>query len=167
MILSANGSETKIESLGKNVNISVSAEFDRKDLSGQTSSSAVSSAGNKPKKVSVSLQIDINKDNNLTILMDMAEALDEKSNPVVYTVVDRQCQAMRMRQAIFAGSVQSKKDETLQVYNVNFSLQESNTVAEKREEREKAKAVPATPSTDGEITVGSVDHAKIVEAAKL
>ncbi len=166
MILSANGSETKIESLGKNVNISASAEFDRKDLSGQTSSSAVSSAGNKPKKVSVSLQIDINKDNNLTKLMDMAEALDEKSNPIVYTVVDRQCQAMRMRQVIFAGSIQSKKDDTLQVYNVNFSLQESNTVAEKREEREKAKAVPVVPVNDGEISVGSVDHAKIVEAAK-
>lgn len=167
MILSANGIEVKIETLGKNINISASAEFDRKSLSGQTSSSAVAAKGNKPKKVSVSMVIDTRKAENLTKLLEMAEALDEKNNPIIYTVADPQCQAMNIRQVIFNSGVNSKKDGTLEVYNVNFSLLESNSVAEKKEEREKAKAVPATPAADGEVTVGSVDHKKIVEAAKL
>ncbi len=167
MILSANGSEVKIETLGKNVNISMSAEFDRKSLSGQTSSSAVAPEGNKPKKVSVAMVIDVGKEKNITKLLEMAEALDAKSNPIIYTIADPQCQAANIRQVIFNGSIQSKKDGSLEVYNVSFSLQESNSVAEKREEREKEKAVPVIPPVDGEITVGSVDHAKIVQASKL
>ncbi|MCK4982796.1 MAG: hypothetical protein KAS17_07715 [Victivallaceae bacterium] len=167
MILSANGIEVKIETLGKNINISASAEFDRKSLSGQTSSSAVSAKGNKPKKVSVSMVIDTRKAENLTKLMEIAEALDEKNNPIIYTVADPLCQAMNIRQVIFNNSVNSKKDGTLEVYNVNFSLQESNSVAEKKEEREKEKAVLEIPQIDGEVRVGSVDHAKIVKAAEL
>ena len=167
MILSANGNEVKIETLGKDVTISVSAELDRKSLSGQTSSSAVSSAGNKPKKISVGLKIDVQKAGNLTKLLELAEALDSKNNPVIYTVADPQCQAMKVRQVIFMGTIGSKKDQSLEVYNVSFSLQESNSVAEKKEEREKAKAVPATPPAEGEVKVGSVDHKKIAEAAKL
>ncbi|MDD5598558.1 MAG: hypothetical protein PHV82_11490 [Victivallaceae bacterium] len=167
MILSANGSETKIETLGKNFRRSLSAEFDRKDLSGQTSSSAFSSAGNKPKKISASLQIPTSWPEKLTELWNLADALDEKENPVVYTVADELCKASKIRQVIFAGSLDVKEDDTLLVYNVNFALQEFNSAAEKREEREKEKAVPETPAADGEIIVGSVDHAKIEAAAKV
>lgn len=167
MILAANGNETNIETLGKNFKRSITAEFDRKDLSGQTSSSATSNAGNKPKKISVSLQIPTDESEKLTELLGLAEALDEKENPLVYTIADPLARAMKIRQVIFAGSVTAKEDGTLRVYNVSFSLQESNSVAEKREERAQAKAIPETPEADGEITVGSVDHAKIVEAAKV
>ena len=167
MILSANGVEVKIESLGKDLKVSATAEFDRKSLAGQTSSSAVAPAGNKPKKVSCGIKIPFDDGDNLTKLLELAEALDLKANPVVYTVADRLCQAMKMRQVIFVGSVKAQEDDTLLAYNVSFTLQESNSAAEKKEEREKASAVPSTPKTDGEVSVGTVDHEKIVKAAKI
>lgn len=165
MIISGNGQEIIVEAIGKNVRIEASAEFDRKDLSGQTSSSDVSAAGNKPKRINVSLQIKTEQSENLTKVLDMAEALDPDGNPVVYTVSSPLASAMRIRQAIFDGGVRIREDDTLLCYNVSFELKEMRSVPEKKEERERAKASDGAAATDGEIQVGSADHKKVVEAA--
>ena len=165
MILS--GGDKTLTITGKNLQSNVSAEFERKDMSGQTSSSSFSSGGNKPKKVNVSLQIAKDNAEELTRLDEAAAALDDKNDPVIYTISDDQCEARKIRQVIFIGSLTSKDNESLQCYDVSFELQEYKSPSERKEERALAKAVPEPKPADGEIKVGSVDHTKIIEAAAL
>lgn len=164
MILSGGGITLTIT--GKNLKTSVSAEFDRKDLSGQTSSASFSSGGNKAKKINVSLLIEKENGADLTRLDQAAAALDDKLDPVVYTISDDQCEVRNIRQVFFVGSLTSKESDGLQCYDVSFELQEYKSPASKKEERAQAKAVPETKPADGEVKVGSVDHAKVIEAAK-
>lgn len=165
MILSGGGKTLTIT--GKNLQTNISAEFERKDMSGQTSSSSFSSGGNKPKKISASLQIPKDNSEELTRLDEAAAALDDKNDPVIYTISDDQCEARKIRQVIFIGSLTSKENENLQCYDVSFELQEYKSPSERKEERALAKAVPETKPADGEVQIGSVDHAKIIEAATL
>ncbi|MDD5697660.1 MAG: hypothetical protein PHH77_03500 [Victivallaceae bacterium] len=166
MIISGNGSEITLESVGKNIKVRGTADFDRKDLSGQSSSTAFAAAGNKPKKVSVSLLIPMDKPEGLTTLLEMAEATDDKLMPAVYTIVDRLCAAAKIRQVVFANSVQFNESDSLRAFEVSFTLQEYKSVPEKKEDREKAKAAKETSQTDGEEKIASTDPGKINEAVK-
>jgi len=165
MILSGNGYELSIT--GKNLTVAVTAEFERKDLSGQTSSASFAVDSTK-KSVSVSLQIPFDEKELLEQIHVLAAALDEKGDPIIFSIVDDQCALAKIRQVIFAGSLRSQKAPGLLCWDVSFDLKEQNPALAKREERiqEKAAAAAST-TTDGAQAVGSVDHAKVVEAAKL
>ena len=169
MILSGSGTEVTLESIGKNVKISVTASFERKELSGQSSSTAFASAGNKPKKISISLQIPTEKPEGLTKLLDMAEANDDKGSPVVYAVSDPLCAAAKIRQVIFAEDIQARVNDSVRCYDVSLSLQEHQSIAEKREEREQKKVSLETKDADGAEKVNSSDPEAInrsIEKAK-
>lgn len=165
MILSGGGQNLSIT--GKNLKVSVSAEFQRKDISGQTSSSSFATAGNK-KTVSVSLQIPTDAAGELSKLFKLAEAIDAKGDPIIYSIVDDQCDVAGIRQVIFAGSLRSQENDSLRCYDVSFELMEQKPAAAKKEERAQAKAAAAAPAAkDGEVKVGSADPDKVAEAAKL
>ncbi len=166
MILSGSGTELTLESIGKNVKISITASFERKDLSGQSSSSAFSSAGNKPKKVSVALQIPMDKSDGLTKLLDMAGADDSNGSPQVYAVSDPLCSAAKIRQVIFVDDIQARESEGLRCYDVSLTLQEHQSVAEKREERDNEKTEVQAANADGTEKVTSSDPEKINQAVE-
>lgn len=141
MIISGNGLEIELESKAKNVLINASANLERKDLSGQNSASDSANAGNKPKKISISMQIPLKHADHLTHLLKLAEAIHDDGTPFVYSVADLLCKTMQIREIIFAGRLSAKLNESLLVFDVSFSLQEQKSVAEKREENriEKTK----------------------------
>ncbi len=165
MIISGNGLELTVESIGKNVKVEASAEFDRKDLSGQNSSSEVSAAGNKPKRIRVSMMVEKKKADNITTLLKMAEAFDSDGNPIIYTISSKISRVMQIRQAIFDGDVRVRESEGLLSFDVHFELKEMSSPAEKKEERERSKASEKVETADGEVQVGSANHEKVVEAA--
>ena len=166
MILSNKSSGGTFSIPGKNIRISISLPLDRKDLSGDSSGSSFAAAGNKPQKISVSCQIPVENHADLTALLEAALALDKDGNPAIYQIGDgdAHCAARKIREVIFSGSVDSSEDDILLVYNVSFELQEYQTVAEKREEREAVRT--QEPAKDGEKQVGTMDPAKLNEIAK-
>jgi hypothetical protein len=166
MILSGKGWELKFDSFAKNITVSITASFERKDLGGQSSSTAVSSAGNKPKKISVGMLVPVEKARFLAKLLQMAEAVGSDKNPVAYTIADSLCSAVQIRQVIFCGDVRTKKSDSLQCYDVSFSLQEFKSVAEKKEERENEKTTREAPKTNGTEKISSVNPSKVNEAIK-
>jgi hypothetical protein len=164
MILSGGGKEMTLESVGKNINVTTDANFERKDLSGQSSGSATAAAGNKPKNVGVGMVIPFSGKSNLTKLLEMAEAMDDKGEPVVYTVADRLCNAAMIRQVIFIGKISYQKASGLLAWDVSFSLREYKSVGEKREERQRDKVAATAAKTDGVTSVSSTDPAKVNDA---
>ncbi len=164
MLLSGGGRELKVP--GKNVKVNVSLTLERKDLSGQSSDSSFANAGAKAQKVSVSCQIPIAEDRDLSRLLEIARACDANDEPIVYTVSDDLCAAMSIRQVIFCGEVRAAESESLRVYDVSFELQEYQTVPQKREERAAANAASGETPTDGVVQVGTVNPEKINQIVK-
>ena len=126
----------------KNLVVSTTATFDRKNMSGQSSKSDVSDKGSKPKKISVSAQISMDECKDLKTLLLMGEDLDETNNPVIYKIIDETCRAMMIREVIFVDSFKCKKNSSLQCFDISFSLQEKESIAERREKRTLNKKAP-------------------------
>ena len=121
---------------GKNIKVAVSKNFDRKELSAQSSSTSTASSGDKPAKVKVSLQIPLTERKKYRQLVEIAQAKNSKGDPIIYEIVDNICFDHNILQVIFVGKLSCKEDNSLRCYNVSFCLQEFNSVAEKREQRE-------------------------------
>lgn len=158
MILSGGGKNLTVT--GKNLNISASGTFERKDLSGGGSSTSFASEGNKPKSVSVTVLYPFNKESELFELRGLAEALED-GEAVVYTVTDRVCKVMGIRSVIFDGNFRVSENSVLRAWDVSFELKEFNSAAEAAEEREVKSEAEA--SGDGDMLT-TLDPEKINEA---
>ena len=159
MRLSGGGRELEVP--GKNVRVSASIQFERKDLSGGSSDSSFANEGAKPQKLSVSCQIPTDEAAELAALLEVARACDANDNPIVYTISDDLSAALGSRQVIFAGQFSASESDSLRVYDVSFELQEYQTVAQKREERANENAASVAPAQDGVVQVGSVNPEKV------
>ncbi|MCM8540967.1 MAG: hypothetical protein NE328_11890 [Lentisphaeraceae bacterium] len=135
---------------GKNLKVQVSQSLVNKDLSGQTSGTDVATAGNKPKKISISLQIPKKSPNDLRSLSLVAEDIDQNGDRIEYNIVDETCKAVNIRKVRFDGSVTVREEDSLQAWQVSFSLQEIQSVAERKEQRLQKNEVSAT-SADGKV----------------
>ncbi|UDQ97936.1 hypothetical protein AAEX28_13215 [Lentisphaerota bacterium WC36G] len=126
---------------GKNMEVSIAQSFDRKNLSAQSSSTSTASSGDKPQKIKVSCQIPLSDRDKYRELKEISSAKNSNGDPTVYDIVDPTCFDNNIMQVIFVGTFSCKRDKSLQCYNVSFSLQEFNSVAEKREKREVKKEI--------------------------
>ena len=135
----------------KNIKVSVSAAFDRKSMGGQDSKTDVTDKGSKPKQISVSAQIPMDNCGDLKVLLLMAEELDAKDNPIIYDIVDEISYAMSIKKVIFVGSFKCQKNSSLQCFDVSFSLQEKQSIAERRELRKAVKTAPKKAVMTGSI----------------
>jgi hypothetical protein len=130
MILSRNNVELDLDKWMRDVKICASLELRRADLDGNNSYSETASKGNKPKQVSVAGGISFDNAEGLSLLTAAAELLLDDGSPAVYTVVDRTCRAMMVRQVVFSGRLGAREAEKLQRWDVSFVLKEQRSVNE-------------------------------------
>ena len=103
------------------------------DLSGNSSSTAISEEGFKPKKLSISLKIRFDDHDDLSSLVQLAEAVNSAGERKIYTIVNKLAKAYNIRQVRFTESLRASELANSLAWQVNFSLLEYNSVPEKVE----------------------------------
>jgi hypothetical protein len=126
---------------GYNQKVSANLRLESVDLSGKTSYTPRAETGDKPKSVSVALQIKFVDDAQLKLIVQLAEAKNDQNERVIYNILNRTANTFGMRQIRFDGDVQAREDQSLELWNVTFELIEYHSTAEKKEQRSAAKKV--------------------------
>ncbi|MCT8830308.1 hypothetical protein QAZ01_02640 [Glaesserella parasuis] len=109
---------------------------EEQDMSGQKSSTKKSDKGVKAKTLSVSGLIPFREKQWLSDLFNLAESVDSKGEQKKYRVTNISAEAVNMREVQFSGEI-SAVEQNVQGWNVSFTLREVNSVAEKKEQRQK------------------------------
>lgn len=149
MSLSLNQIEIKGHSLKMTATLPLPAD----DLSGNSSYSDTAETGDKPKQLSVALQVKFNDVANLTQIITLAEAKTDNGSRVVYSIINATAKAMNIRQVRFQGDVSVKEDESLELWSVMFKLSEVRSVPEKKEARVEPKPVTDQAATGDTVAV--------------
>jgi hypothetical protein len=144
-----------IEIKGHSLKVAATIPLPADDLSGQSSYSDTAETGDKPKQLTVNLQVKFDDVANLTQIITLAEAKTDTGSRVIYNVLNNTAQAMSIRQARFQGDVSVREDESLKLWSVMFKLSEVSSVPEKKSARIEEQAVTDQAPT-GE-TVAAVD----------
>jgi hypothetical protein len=126
---------------GYNQKVSANLRLESVDISGKTSYTPRAETGDKPKSVSVALQIRFIDEAQLKLIVQLAEAKNDKDERVIYNILNRTANTFGMRQIRFDGDVQAREDQSLELWNVTFELIEYNSTAEKKEQRSTSKKV--------------------------
>lgn len=122
----------------RSLTVTPSMQFQEKDQSGQTSSTANAEQGIKPKELRVSGVIPFTDAKVLTRLFALAEA-KEGGKLKRYRVANPTAQAINFRLSTFTGSIDAPKQDGKQAWLVTFTLREHVSVAEKRDARADGK----------------------------
>ncbi len=125
---------------GKDINVSGSMELRSEDIAGETNSTERAEKGIKPKVLRVSLIMPYKNLADLTRLIKVAEAVNDKGEQKIYTVTSRTATVAGIRQVRFYESVAWPEDGSRQVWNVSFALQEVMSNPERLEKRQNTVA---------------------------
>jgi len=136
-MLALNGEKIK----GSNIKVSASLPLAGEDISGQSSYAAMAETGDKPKSVSVKLDIAFKNAVDLTTLVNLAEAKNEVGERETYLINNETAKAMRIRQVRFQGDLLVGEDASTELWKVSFKLTELKSVPETKEARQEAQAV--------------------------
>lgn len=123
----------------KNMRVTLSMQFQEKDQSGQTSSTAKSEQGTKGKELRISGEIGFRDIRLLTRLFELATATDAKGQRQKYRIAHEVARAVSFREATFTGNIDAPQQEGKMAWLVTFTLTEHVSVQEKREARTGSK----------------------------
>ena len=142
---------------GHEQRLTCSQEMPDKDLSGDSSSSAVAEGGFKPTKISVSLKIKFENKDDLRALVNLSRGLTDDGSRKIYQILNQTAQAYNIRQVRFTERVRAAELNDEESWQVSFSLLEHNSVPERTEERQQAAstdtlAAQSTTSTTATTT---------------
>ena len=118
--------------LMKDIIVSSSMQIQDKDQSGQASSTANAEQGIKGKELRVSGKIPFSEKARLTRLYALAEAKDAGGQMKRYRVANELAQVIKLREATFSGNVDAAAQTDRMVWQVNFTLKEYFSVAERK-----------------------------------
>ncbi|WP_430442312.1 hypothetical protein ACLI07_08190 [Providencia huaxiensis] len=118
----------------KNIKVNPSVQFQDKDQSGQTSSTAVAEQGIKPKELRITGVINFVDDKILTRLFALAEAKDG-GNLKRYRVANHTAKAINFRIGTFTGNIDASEIDGQMAWQVTFTLREHLSVSEKKDAR--------------------------------
>lgn len=121
--------------------LSVNLKLKSVDTSGESSYTPRAEAGDKPKTISVSTQIRYIDDDQLSLIIRLAEAKNGNDERSIYNIINNTANAMGIRQVKFDGDVQVREDGSLNLWTVTFELTEYNSVPEKKAQRKAEKKV--------------------------
>jgi len=142
---------------GHELRITCSQEMPDKDLSGDSSSSAVSEGGFKPTKISVSLKIKFDNPNDLRALVNLSRGLTADGARKIYQILNQTALAYNIRQVRVTERVRAAELSDELSWQVTFSLLEHNSVPERTEERQQAEDSSATPEQSTAATAPSAE----------
>lgn len=123
----------------KNMLVSPSMQFQEKDQSGQTSSTANAEQGIKAKELRVSGLITFDEQPVLQRLFQLASATESSGALKKYRVANETAAAINFREATFTGTIEATPQEDRLAWQVSFTLREKVSVPEKREARKGNK----------------------------
>ncbi len=123
----------------KNMRVTLSMQFQEKDQSGQTSSTAKAEQGTKGKELRISGEIGFRDIRLLTRLFELATATDAKGQRQKYRIAHEVARAVSFREATFTGNIDAPQQEGKMAWLVTFTLTEHVSVQEKREARTGSK----------------------------
>ncbi len=142
MSLHLNG--TKIP--GHSQKVSIDLKLASEDMSGNSSSTAKAKKGDKGKTIKVQTSIKFIDADQLSLLVNLAEAKDSNGEQVIYNIVNNTANAMNMRQGFFDETFSVKENDSTEDWSISFSLSEHLSVPEKQEARRDAKKVSEQPA---------------------
>lgn len=157
-------SGTKIP--GYNQKISSRLNLAGEDMSGQSSYTSQVETGDKPKEVTVYTEIKFNDAQDLTDLVNLAEARKSTNERVIYNILNNMANAMGIRQVVFQGTLDVHEDDRLNLFIVNFSLIEYASIPEKKEKKQAGKDVSYQDSTGTPVAATSASPAAIEASVK-
>ncbi len=131
---------------GKNLVVKGNLELRTEDIAGETSGTDSVEKGIKPKILRVSVSIPFKNPQDLSDLIKKAEAKNDAGERKIYTITDRTANVAGIRQVRFTEHFNWNEADTMQMWNVSFTLQEYLSNPERVENREQNKA-PATDTT--------------------
>lgn len=130
----------------QNMLISPSMQFQEKDQSGQTSSTANSEQGIKAKELRVSGLLPFDDEAILQRLFQLASATAASGALKTYRVANATATAINFREATFTGQIDAVPQEDRLAWQISFTLREKGSVPEKRQAR-KGNATASTKQT--------------------
>lgn len=145
------------------LNFQATVKFSREtqDTSGQNSTTATSDKGAKAKSLDVSGLIPYQHSDWLSDIFKMAEAIDGKSEPVVYRIANMTAQAVGMREGFFDGEITAEEQST-QGWQVAFTLKEKNSVSEKKVQRAPKPKAKKGSAKKGKKSSASTEESGVI-----
>ena len=123
----------------KNIKVNPSVQFQDKDQSGQTSSTAVAEQGIKPKELRVTGVINFTDNKILSRIFALAEAKDG-GKLKRYRVANHTAKAINFRIGTFTGNIDASEIDGQMAWQVTFTLREHLSVSEKKDARAAGQA---------------------------
>ena len=150
---------------GHEQEVSMEMEIAGEDLSGYGAVTADADTGHKPKHITIKTKVKFSDEYQLSAIMQMAESVDENGERTVYTLVSNLTDAINMRQGIFKGSVRAVPDGTIKRWNVQFTLKEHRSVAEKTQEQntDTSQVADTQQSSEGQNIAATGASAELQE----
>lgn len=130
----------------KNMLVSPSMQFQEKDQSGQTSSTANAEQGIKAKELRVSGLVTFDEQALLQRLFQLASATEASGTLKTYRIANETATAINFREGTFTGQIDAAPQEDRLAWQVTFTLREKSSVPEKREAR-KGNGTGSTKQT--------------------
>lgn len=144
---------------GSAIKVAATLPLSSADMSGQSSYAETAETGDKPKQLTVTMQIKYSNTKDLSALVVLAQAKNEVAERLVYSVVNTTARAMNIRRVRFDGDLMVREDESTKLWNVSFKLIEVKSVPEVKEAR-----LPKPPVADQTAT-GTPVEPVITQAA--
>ncbi|MBZ8903131.1 hypothetical protein H5U51_25125 [Escherichia coli] len=137
----------------QNMVISPSMQFQEKDQSGQTSSTANAEQGIKAKELRVTGMITFDNERALQRIFQLASATTGDGALKVYRIANATAAAINFREGTFSGQIDAQQQTDRLAWQVSFTLRERRSVPEKRQARaalaSSRKQTPQTPGAKG------------------
>jgi hypothetical protein len=133
------------------LHVALKLSLKNKSVGANTSATDTINEGTKAKVLSVSGQVKFEDENHLAALMKLAEKTGDDGARQIYTIEDKTANVGDIRQVQFHNDFNVKKMAKFEAWNVDFSLLQKNSVAEKKEERAKPQVEPVADSVTGEV----------------
>lgn len=122
-----------------NLKVTATMQFQEKDQSGQSSSTATAEQGTKAKELRISGMVPFRDVKVLKRLFELAETKDASGKLQTYRVANLAAQAVNFREGTFSGNIDAPPQDGKMAWLVTFTLREKGSVAEKREARAGGK----------------------------
>lgn len=151
---------------GYNQKVSARLNLAGEDMSGQSSYTSQVETGDKPKEVTVYTEIKFTDKQDLTDLVNLAEARKSTNERMIYNILNHMANAMGIRQVVFQGTLDVHEDDRLNLFIVNFSLIEYASIPEKKEKKQADKNVSYQDSTGTPVAEVAANPALLAAAAE-
>ncbi|WP_158144901.1 DNA-binding protein [Vibrio metschnikovii] len=126
----------------KNLQVHFDRDFKSEDMSGMSSFAMLSEQGDKPASLQVTGLIAFKDINQLADLQSMSSDKDDNGDRKLYRIVNELANAFNIREAKFNGKFSATEHDKLMAWNVSFRLVEQRSVAEQKEQRQRAQTKP-------------------------